>query len=305
MTNGRVVAVGKGRTKITATSNNGKTASCIITVELVPVSSISLKLDRLILKEGDTQKLAVELLPSNASDRSTVWTSSDESVATVSGGRVTAELITEGAMDETILWESLRPEVAQIANGRITAKKAGYTTILVRSVYNTVATCSVRVKAPVVAVTKITLDKSSLVLNPGYNETSTAVLKATVLPVNATDRSVIWKSEDESIAVVKEGVVGAVKAGKTKITATASNGMKAECEVTVEQGPRRVSTAQDLINMAQDLRADYILANDIDLSGMAWTPIGTGADRFYGTFDGNGHSITGMNVTGGQYCGCY
>ena len=358
VTNGRVVAVGKGRTKITATSNNGKTASCIITVELVPVSSISLKLDRLILKEGDTQKLAVELLPSNASDRSTVWTSSDESVATVSGGRVTgkatgktvitvrssnglesscevtvvdpgaeipeirlsrssleieegktatlsAELITEGAMDETILWESLRPEVAQIANGRITAKKAGYTTILVRSVYNTVATCSVRVKAPVVAVTKITLDKSSLVLNPGYNETSTAVLKATVLPVNATDRSVIWKSEDESIAVVKEGVVGAVKAGKTKITATASNGMKAECEVTVEQGPRRVSTAQDLINMAQDLRADYILANDIDLSGMAWTPIGTGADRFYGTFDGNGHSITGMNVTGGQYCGLF
>ena len=44
-------------------------------------------------------------------------------------------------------------------------------------------------------------------------------------------------------------------------------------------------------------RASYKLMNDIDLDGAEWTPIGTEAVPFNGTFDGNGYRISNMKVT--------
>ena len=356
---GKVTAVGPGVARIKAKSNNGKIGSCLVTVKLVPVSSIALKLDKLILNKGAATKLAVDILPASASDKTTVWSSSDESIATVDNGEVTgieegtavitvtssngltsscnvtvvdpdaaipevnlnnrmleileggtetlsAELVTAGEMDETLHWESTRPDVAEVDEaGLVTAKKAGYTTIIARTVYNTVATCSVHVKAPVIEVTQITLDRSSIELNPGYNEQKTAVLTAQILPADATDKSVSWTSADENIAVVKDGTVSARSAGVTTITATSSNGLSAHCQVTVVEGPRRISTVQDLIGINNDLQADYILANDIDLNGINWTPIGGDSGSFQGTFDGNGYTITGLNVTSGEYCGLF
>lgn len=45
-----------------------------------------------------------------------------------------------------------------------------------------------------------------------------------------------------------------------------------------------------------NLRGNYILMNDIDLSGKEWTPIGA-QTYFMGNFDGNGHKITGMTIS--------
>ena len=356
---GKVIAVGAGKARIKVKSNNGKSDSCLVTVKLVPVSSIALKLDRLLLHQDAATKLVAEFLPANASDKTTVWSSSDETVATVENGTVTgitqgtavitvtssnglsascevtvvdpdmiipdinlsskmleilegetaaieAELISDGEMDETLAWESTRPDVAAVdETGVVTAQKAGYATIIARTVYNTVATCSVHVKAPTIDVTKITLDRSSVTLNPGYNDQKTAELTAQVLPVNATDKTVTWTSANETIAVVKDGVVSARSAGTTTVTATSSNGLTATCKVTVVEGPKRISTVQDLIAVNEDLQADYILANDIDLGNMDWTPIGSGADGFYGSFDGNGYTITGLNVSGKNFSGLF
>lgn len=57
-----------------------------------------------------------------------------------------------------------------------------------------------------------------------------------------------------------------------------------------------ISTAEDLKAIANDLDGDYILTNDIDISGENWTPIGTREETFKGTLDGNGHTISGLTI---------
>lgn len=82
-----------------------------------------------------------------------------------------------------------------------------------------------------VAVAGITLDKASATLTEG----ETLALSATVLPENATDKTVTWTSSDETVATVKDGVVTAVKAGKATITAAsaATPSVSATCEIVV------------------------------------------------------------------------
>ncbi len=59
-------------------------------------------------------------------------------------------------------------------------------------------------------------------------------LTATVLPENTTDKTVTWTSDNEAIAAVSaDGTVTAVAVGKSMITATTNNGMKAICKITV------------------------------------------------------------------------
>ena len=83
-----------------------------------------------------------------------------------------------------------------------------------------------------VKVTGVKLNKSSKSLTIG----DTFTLTATVKPNNATDKSVTWSSSNTSVATVDEnGVVTAVAEGTATITATASNGVKADCTVTVKQ----------------------------------------------------------------------
>jgi len=66
-----------------------------------------------------------------------------------------------------------------------------------------------------------------------------------------------------------------------------------------------IYTADDLANVANNLSGVYYLMNDIDLSSYDnWTPIGTGIDNgkyFSGLFNGNGHTITGINIQSNGY----
>ena len=48
-----------------------------------------------------------------------------------------------------------------------------------------------------------------------------------------------------------------------------------------------------------------VLDRDIDLANEEWTPIGTSGTPFKGTFNGNGHKITGLNITSGNYIGLF
>lgn len=91
---------------------------------------------------------------------------------------------------------------------------------------------TINVKSNIVAVTGITLDKSTMTLNQGQSEH----LIATVLPDNATDKSVAWSSSNSSVATVdSEGNVTGIVAGNNAIiTATTKDGeFMASCEVTV------------------------------------------------------------------------
>ena len=83
-----------------------------------------------------------------------------------------------------------------------------------------------------VAVTGVTLLPTTATLTLG--ETETVTLTATVLPGDATDKSVTWSSSNEAVATVADGVVTAVAAGEATITVTTTDGAKtATCAVTV------------------------------------------------------------------------
>ncbi|MDE6480675.1 MAG: Ig-like domain-containing protein [Muribaculaceae bacterium] len=196
---GLVTAIKVGSADITATSSNGKSATCTVNVEtnVIEVTSIILDATELNLTAGDTKKLVATVSPENATDKSVVWSSDNEKVATVDEeGNVTA-----------------------IAKGTaiITAEAHGFT-----------ATCQVTVANKTVAVTGVTLNKTTLSLTEG----ETGTLTATVAPSDATDKTVTWTSSDEKIATVKNGIVTAIAPGTATITVTAS-GKTATCEVTV------------------------------------------------------------------------
>ena len=85
---------------------------------------------------------------------------------------------------------------------------------------------------PVIHVTSISLNKSSLRLQAGAN----ATLVAGISPVNADNKQVTWSSSDTGIATVEDGVVTGAKPGVVKITArSVDGGYTAVCEVTVTE----------------------------------------------------------------------
>lgn len=96
----------------------------------------------------------------------------------------------------------------------------------------TVEKSTVKVTRPYVAVSKVTLDKTSADMYVG----DTLTLNATVTPADATNSTVSWKSSDEKVATVKDGVVTALKEGVVTITATAE-GKSASCKVTASVRP--------------------------------------------------------------------
>ena len=86
---------------------------------------------------------------------------------------------------------------------------------------------------PFVAVTSVSLNKSSLEI---YTDDASASLVATVLPENATNKSLIWTSGNESVATINDGNITPVGPGTTKITVRTVDGNKtAECSLTVKQ----------------------------------------------------------------------
>ena len=197
VTDGKVKALKAGSVTITATAGE-KSAACAITVKakVVPVTSVTLDKTTLTLTEGDETTLTATVKPDNATDKTVTWTTSDAAVATV-------------------------------ADGKVKALKAGTATITAKAGDKT-ATCAVTVKAKVIPVTSMWLDKSELELTEGDE----AVLTATVMPENATDKTVTWTSSNTSVATVTNGKVKAVKAGTATITAKAGD-KSAKCTVTV------------------------------------------------------------------------
>jgi len=81
-----------------------------------------------------------------------------------------------------------------------------------------------------VAVTGISLNKTTLILTEGESEQ----LSAAVSPDNAADKTVFWSSSVPEVASVQEGMVTAIKEGTATITAKAGD-KTATCEVTVQR----------------------------------------------------------------------
>ena len=87
---GKVTAVGPGKATITVTTADGNyKATCVVTVEAeVKVTGIKLDRNEVSMKYGRTIELKATITPENATNKEIEWTSSNEEVATVSGGKV-------------------------------------------------------------------------------------------------------------------------------------------------------------------------------------------------------------------------
>lgn len=192
----KLTAQKAGNATITVTTSNGKTATCTVTVSLPAVSSISLSDTKLTLNAGETKKLTATISPKNAGDPQVSWSSSNEKIATVD------------------------------ASGKVTAKGAGTATINAKTGNGKTATCSVQVSIPVTGIELPT----AVELKPGETQT----IQATVMPSNATDKTITWTSSEPQVATVDAGgKVTAIRAGTTVVTATTANGKSASCTVTV------------------------------------------------------------------------
>jgi hypothetical protein len=142
---------------------------------------------------------------------------------------LTATVIPANAADKTVTWSSSAPEVAGVRDGLVTALTAGSATITAATAGGKTANCEVTVSETVIAVRGITLDTAELTLYAG----ETYTLTATVVPDDATDKTVTWSSSAPEVAGVADGLVTALTAGSATITAATAGGKTADCRITV------------------------------------------------------------------------
>ncbi len=195
---GLVTPVAVGETSITATCD-GLSASVQLSVKPVVAESVTVSAESTALYPGDELQLTAVIAPENVTDKTLVWSSSDEEVATVS------------------------------ADGKVTAVAPGQATVT--------AACgevsgSIDLTVNPRPAESITLNQTEIQAVEG----TTVQLVATVLPENATDKTVTWSSSDEAVATVDEnGLVSILKAGEADITA-ACGSLTAVCHVKALSG---------------------------------------------------------------------
>lgn len=202
---GLVTAINNGAATITVTSKENPSimAKCLVKVGApVLVTDVTVQPAELNLKTDGTYQLSVSVLPSNADERGVTFESSNTAVATVS------------------------------ASGLITAKGPGTATITVTAKDSSgkKATCTVTVTQPVKGVT---VSPSSVVIQ----KDNVQKLTASVVPENATNKKLIYKSSNETVAVVSnDGIITARSEGWATITVCSEENQAIYGTCTVKVG---------------------------------------------------------------------
>ena len=252
--NGKVVGLSAGTATLEASSTNGKKAVLTVTVsqreetqpqpqpepqpqprpapqpqpqpsEPKAVESLSLSFSTLSVKEGESKSLpSVTVVPSDAAD-------------------------------QAITWRSNSPAVAKVENGKVVGLAAGTATLEVSSTNGKKAVLTVTVSqreetqpqpqpqprpAPQPqpqpsepkAVESLSLSFSTLSLKEGESKDLPSV---TVIPSDAADQAITWRSNSPAVAKVENGKVVGLAAGTATLEASSTNGKKAVLTVTVSQ----------------------------------------------------------------------
>lgn len=142
---------------------------------------------------------------------------------------LTATVNPSDAVTELTWTSSNYPTINVSQDGRILAQKEGTSVITVSTSNGKTASCTVTATRPNVAVTSINVTPSSYTIDVGEKYK----LTATISPSNATDKSVIWSSDNSSVVSVdNSGNICGMVAGTAIITAKSSNGKTATCTIT-------------------------------------------------------------------------
>ena len=176
------------------------------------VSGITLNRTSVDLQPGASVALTAHITPADASNRNITWRSADDAVATVSNTGLVNAVATGTTLVQAITFDGYYIDSCRV-NVRSDSPSPG---------------------TQPVAVTGVTLNRTQLSLSAGEAWT----LVATVTPLDATDKTVAWRSSVPDVAeVTSNGTVVALKAGFTTVTATTKEGgYAAYCALTVTAG---------------------------------------------------------------------
>ena len=185
---------------------------------VISVTGIELNSAILSMNEGETKQLSYTIKPSNATNKTVTWRSSNNSVATVDNGLITC--LKAGATDISVITED-----------------GGY-----------VSSCALTVNevSTQVPLQSISINPSAVELFPN----GTTQLEVVYNPTNATNRSINWSISPEGIATVSlDGLVEAVMEGECVVTATSIDGNKiATCNITVVAKESLTTVTRGLIH---------------------------------------------------------
>lgn len=195
--NGIVSCLDIGETTITVSTVNDLKAECKIIVYPILPDNVSLDQNYKEATVGETFTLTATISPENVTDKSLIWSSANEEVATVD-------------------------------NGTVTCLSLGETVITVTTSNGFKAECIVNVNK--IPVESVTLDKTKVDAFVG----DVFEIDATINPAEATDKTLSWVSSEPEVAKVENGIVTCLSPGNAIITATCVNGVSASCSVKVD-----------------------------------------------------------------------
>ena len=184
------------------------------------------------------------------------------------------------------------------ANGESVTKSRSSSYVIERKKIKTLGPLQIVMDSTPVTVTGVELNKSEIELS--VNETE--ALTATVLPENATDKTVSWSSSNTNVATVSSnGVVTAVSAGTAVITVTTNTGGKtATCDVTVKEDAPVITYSLAIGPESAEIKSGETQAFTLTLTtttnGVAATQTVTGAT--WTTSDANVATVANGTATG-------
>lgn len=182
--------------------------------------------------------------------------------------------LSDNSQAGTVDWISSDESVATVSNGKVTILGPGITTITATVDGYASSSC----KVTVVNSSNITLDHSQVVLDLAKKSTSSITLQA-FLPEGVTEKTVTWASDDESVATVQEGKITALKVGTCHVTATLDS-YQASCLVTVKDSremllPLSESTKELDLNGNREFTLTYNLPSEMEGKSVVWASSNT------------------------------
>lgn len=201
ISSGTIEAVGYGTATISASTINGKTGSVTITVKEIVAEAVEIRGEKETLIMGEDCTLSAVLSPENVDDPTITWTSSDESIATVSSAGLVQGLLP----GEVVI-------TATASNGVSSSK-----TLIIQEVI---------------------AEKLEIKAEESVIHGDSMVFEAKLYPENTSDQRIEWISDNKAVASIDaNGKLLSYDVGKVTITAKQKD---VSASVEIEVLPRKV-----------------------------------------------------------------
>lgn len=205
---GKITAISSGNCNITVTSNNNKTDIVNVTVneKVIPVTSVNASIKNESIAIGGTTSISATVNPSNATDKTLTYTSSNTKVATVDNKGI-VKAISPGTVTITVATSSgLKSNLSLIVTPKF--------------------------------VNKLVISSANSSIYIG----KTTQLTTTITPSDATNKGVTYTSSNNKIATVSQnGIVTGISQGEVTITVSTNDGSNLKTSLKIKVLPIEVS----------------------------------------------------------------